>query len=103
VFVQWLMWWRYSPLTRTQRKLLTCGFATLWRSPDFVCAPRPSAKCPESLLDHLDERDITKLITAYRDGATDISLAAVYGLSFNSVKRVLDITVPARPHPLNEL
>jgi hypothetical protein len=36
---------RYSPLTRTRRKPLICGFATPWRSPTLR-APRPSAKRP---------------------------------------------------------
>ncbi len=44
------------------------------------CAPRPSAKHPQSLRDRLDERDITDLITAYRQGATATSLAAGHGL-----------------------
>jgi hypothetical protein len=29
--------WRCVPLTRTRRKLLTCGVATPWLSPAFVC------------------------------------------------------------------
>jgi hypothetical protein len=33
----------YLPLTRTQRKLLTCGFATPQRSP-ALCAPRDRAR-----------------------------------------------------------
>jgi hypothetical protein len=52
-------------------------------------APRPSAKRPWSLRDRLDERDIVNLITAYREGATATSLAAAYGLSLESVKRLL--------------
>jgi len=41
----------------------------------LVRAPRSSTKPPWSLRDRVDERDITKLITAYRDGVTAASLA----------------------------
>jgi hypothetical protein len=58
--------WSYLPLTRTQRKPLTCGFATPWRSP-APCAPRPSTKRPGSLRDRPDEGDITDLITTYAE------------------------------------
>ncbi|MGH3992863.1 MAG: hypothetical protein ACRDSN_10425, partial [Pseudonocardiaceae bacterium] len=71
-------------------KLLTCGFATPWLSA-ALCAPRPSTKRPCSLRDRLDERDIAELITAYREGVTAASLAAAYGLSLTSVKRLLHI------------
>jgi 2,4-dienoyl-CoA reductase-like NADH-dependent reductase (Old Yellow Enzyme family) len=54
-----------------------------------VRAPRPSAKPLWSLRERLDERDITELITAYRDGATAASLAAAHGVSLSSVKRLL--------------
>jgi hypothetical protein len=37
--------------------------------------PRPSAKRPQRLRDHLDERDIADLITAHREGTTATSLA----------------------------
>ena len=39
--------------------------------------------------DRLDERDIAKLITAYRDGATAASIAIAHGVSLSSVKRLL--------------
>jgi hypothetical protein len=52
-----------------------------------VCAPKPSAKRPESPRDHLDERDIADLITAYRDGAT----AASHGLNLTSVDRRVSV------------
>jgi ribulose 1,5-bisphosphate carboxylase large subunit-like protein len=51
--------------------------------------PRLSVKRPWSLRERLDERDIAKLITAYRDGATAASLAATHGVSPRSVKRLL--------------
>ena len=54
-----------------------------------VRAPRPSAKPPWSLRERLDEHDIAKLITAYRDGATAASLAIAHGVSLSSVKRLL--------------
>jgi response regulator of citrate/malate metabolism len=54
-----------------------------------VRTPRPTAKRPWSLRDRLTERDITKLITAYRNGATAASLATAHGLSLKSVKRLL--------------
>lgn len=40
-------------------------------------------------MEPLDERDITELITANREGATAVSLAAAPGLSLTSVKRLL--------------
>jgi hypothetical protein len=89
--------WRYSPLTRTQCKPLTCDFATPWRSP-ALCAPRPSAQRPWNLCDRLNERYIADLITAYRQGAT-ASLAAAPGLSVNSVKRLLHIVGAHRTSP----
>jgi hypothetical protein len=46
-------------------------------------------KRPWSLRDRLDERNITELITAYREGATAASLAAAHGMSLKSVKRLL--------------
>ena len=54
-----------------------------------VRAARPSTTRPWSLREHLDECDIAKLITAYRDGATAASLATTYGVSITSVKRLL--------------
>ena len=50
---------------------------------------RPDAKHPWSLLERLDELEIAKLITAYRDGATAASLATTHGVSLRSVKRLL--------------
>jgi hypothetical protein len=40
---------------------------------------RPTATRPWSLRDRLTEREITKLITAYREGATAASLATAHG------------------------
>ena len=54
-----------------------------------VCAPRSNARRPWSLRERLDDRDIANLITAYRDGATAVSLAAAHGVSLKSVKRLL--------------
>jgi hypothetical protein len=62
--------------------------------------PRPIATRPWSLRDRLTERDITELITAYRDGVTAASLAADYALSLKSVRacwqmvtRIVDLVV----------
>jgi 2,4-dienoyl-CoA reductase-like NADH-dependent reductase (Old Yellow Enzyme family) len=44
---------------------------------------------PWSLHERLDEREIAKLITAYRDGATTASLATTHGVSLSSIKRLL--------------
>ncbi len=44
---------------------------------------------PGSLRDRLDEHDIAKLITAYRDGTTAVSLAATHSVSLRSIKRLL--------------
>jgi hypothetical protein len=52
-------------------------------------AARPSAKRPWNLRERLDEREIAKLITAYRDGATAASLATTHSVSLRSVKRLL--------------
>jgi hypothetical protein len=79
--------WRCLPLTRTRHKPLTCGFAAMWFSPARCVPPRPSAKHPWSLRDRLDERDITDLINAYREGSTAPFLAAAHHLSLTSVKR----------------
>jgi 2,4-dienoyl-CoA reductase-like NADH-dependent reductase (Old Yellow Enzyme family) len=54
-----------------------------------VRAARASAKRPWSLRERLDEREIAKLNTAYRNGATIASLAAAHGVSLSSVKRLL--------------
>jgi hypothetical protein len=54
-----------------------------------VRTPRPSAKPPWTLRDRLDERDVAKLITAYRNGATAASLAIAHAVSLSSVKRLL--------------
>jgi DNA-directed RNA polymerase specialized sigma24 family protein len=52
-------------------------------------AARPRAKRPWSLRERLDERELTELIIAYRDGATAASLATTHGVSLSSVKRLL--------------
>jgi hypothetical protein len=52
-------------------------------------AARPSTKRPWSLRERLHEREIAKLITAYRDGATAASLATAHGVSPSSVKHLL--------------
>ena len=54
-------------------------------------------------MEPLDERDITELITANREGATAVSLAAAPGLSLTSVKRLLRIRVSAGRYLPNEL
>ena len=54
-----------------------------------VRAARPSMQRPWSLRERLDEREIAKLITAYRDGATAASIAIAHGVSLSSVKRLL--------------
>lgn len=64
-----------------------------------MCAPKPSAKRPRSLRDHLDERDIGDLITAYREGATAASLAVAHDLSLTSVKRLLHTAGVRRTPP----
>jgi hypothetical protein len=61
--------------------------------------PRPNAKRPWSLRDRLDERDITDLITAHREGATAASLANAHDLSLNSVKHLLHIAGVRRTSP----
>jgi hypothetical protein len=53
-----------------------------------VRAARPSAQRPWSLRERLDEREITELITTYRNGAA-ASLATAHGVSPSSVKRLL--------------
>jgi len=85
------MRWSYLPLARTRHKSLTCDFATPQPSRALVHAPKPSAQCPRSLHDRLNEGDIADLITAYRQGATAASLAAAHGLSLTSVKHLLHI------------
>jgi hypothetical protein len=77
----------YSHSTQAA-ELLRCQTAAL-TSP--VRAPGPSATRPWSLCDRLNERDIAELITDYHDGATAASLAADYGLSLTSVKRLLHL------------
>lgn len=52
-------------------------------------AARPNTKRPWSLRERLDKREIAKLITAYRNGATTASLAAAHGVSPSSAKRLL--------------
>jgi hypothetical protein len=48
-----------------------------------------STKYPWSLRERLDEREIAELITAYRTGATAVSLAATHGVSLRSIERLL--------------
>ena len=57
------------------------------------------ARVRGSLRDHLDERDIADLTTAYRQGTTAPSLTAAHGLSLNSVKRLLHIAGVHRTSP----
>jgi hypothetical protein len=64
--------------------------------------PRPTATRPWSLRDRLTERDITELITAYRDGATAASLAADYALSLKSVRRLLHTAGVRRTPPTRQ-
>ena len=52
---------------------------------------RPSTQRPWSLGERLDEREITELIIAYREGATAAFLATSHGVSLRSVKRLLHI------------
>jgi uncharacterized protein (DUF433 family) len=52
------------------------------------------------LRDRLNERDIADLVTAYREGVTAASLAADYGLSLTSVKRLLHIAGVRRTPPV---
>lgn len=79
--------WRCLPLTRTRCKLLICGFVTRWALTG-PCASAPSAKRRWGRHNHLDERDTAESITAYREGATAVSLTAAHGLSLKSVKRL---------------
>jgi hypothetical protein len=60
---------------------------------------RPTATRPWSLRDRLTKREITKLITAYRDGATAASLATAHGLSLKSVRRLLHTAGVRRTPP----
>ena len=60
--------------------------------------PGPSTEHPWNQRERLDEREIAKLITAYRDGATTASLATTHGVSPSSVKRILH-TAGARRAP----
>ena len=64
-----------------------------------VRTPRLSAQRPWSLHERLGEREITDLITAYRDGVTAASLAATHDVSLKSVKRLLH-TAGVRRTPL---
>ena len=65
-----------------------------------VRAARPSTKRPWSLRERLDERDITELITAYRDGATSASLATTHRVSLTSVNASYAPRCPPRTlHP----
>jgi hypothetical protein len=60
---------------------------------------RPDAMRPWSVRERLDERDITELITAYRNGATAASLATTHSVSLSSVKRLLRSRGP--PHAIH--
>ncbi|MGH3990344.1 MAG: hypothetical protein ACRDTZ_23965 [Pseudonocardiaceae bacterium] len=64
--------WRYSPLTRTRYKPLTCDFAHRGAH----LPPRPNAKRPWSLRECLDEHDTAELITTYRAKAWSMHLIA---------------------------
>jgi hypothetical protein len=55
--------WRYLPLTRTRRKAADLRLCHNVALTNPVPAPKPSAKRPGSLHDHLDECDITDLVT----------------------------------------
>jgi hypothetical protein len=54
-----------------------------------VAPAKPNTKRPWSLRERLDEREITELITAYRNGATATSLATTHSVSLRSIKRLL--------------
>jgi hypothetical protein len=95
--------WSYLPLTRTLFKPLTYDFATPRALTRPVRAPKPSAKRPGSLRERLDERNIAKLITAYRDGATTASLAATHGMSPRSVKHLLHTAGVHRTSPTRQV
>jgi hypothetical protein len=71
-----------------------------WAFTSHVRTPRPTATRPWSLRDRLTERDIAKLITAYREGTTAASLAADYALSLSSVKRLLHTAGVRRTPPI---
>ena len=71
----------------TQAADLQLCYTAVLTSP--VRAFEPSTKHPWSLRERLDERNIAELISAYRDGATAVSLAATHGMSLRSVKRLL--------------
>jgi hypothetical protein len=51
------------------------------------------------LRDRLNERDVADLITAYRQGITAASLAAIHDLSITSVNRLLHIAGARRTSP----
>ena len=61
---------------------------------------RPTATRPWSLRDRLTERDIARLITAYREGTAAASLATDYTLSLRSVKRLLRTAGVRRTPPI---
>jgi hypothetical protein len=71
-----------------------------WAFTSHVRTPRPTATRPWSLRDRLTERDIAKLITAYREDTTAASLAADYALSLSSVKRLLRTAGVRRTPPI---
>jgi len=54
------------------------------------------------LRDRLDEREITELITVYRDGTTTASLATTHGVSLTSVKRLLHTAGIRRTTPTQQ-
>jgi hypothetical protein len=67
-----------------------------------VRTPRLSTQRPWSLRERLGEREITDLITAYRDGATAASLAATHDVSPKSVKRLLRTAGVRRTSPTRQ-
>jgi hypothetical protein len=88
------------PLTRTLRKLLTCGFVTPWLSL-ALRVPRDRARSVHgACATAWGERDIAELITAYRDSATAASLATTHGVSLRSVKRLLHTAGVRRTPPV---
>jgi hypothetical protein len=87
----------YLPLTRTRRKLLTCGLAKSWHSSALGMLPRPGTKHQWTPRDRLDERNIVELITAYCDGTTAASVATTHGLSLKSSSAVASLPYVTSP------
>jgi 2,4-dienoyl-CoA reductase-like NADH-dependent reductase (Old Yellow Enzyme family) len=67
-----------------------------------VRAAKPSTQRPWSLHQRLDEREITELITAYRDGTTAASLATTHGVSLSSIRRLLHTAGVRRTSPTRQ-